>query len=89
MWSKGNFQNKYKCNKNWKKKYFHVQNFHLKMIFFLQGMDDSDLERIVKNGKKLRLLDVRGCGKISDSGMVRVPAWDLEHLYLSGNLDSL
>ncbi|CAL8143703.1 unnamed protein product [Orchesella dallaii] len=48
------------------------------------GMDDGDLERIVKNGKKLRLLDVRGCGKISDSGLVRVPAWDLEHLYLSG-----
>lgn len=56
---------------------------------FLQGMDDGDLERIVKNGKKLRLLDVRGCGKISDSGMVRVPAWDLEHLYLSGNLGNL
>lgn len=52
-------------------------------------MDDGDLERIVKNGKKLRLLDVRGCGKISDSGMVRVPAWDLEHLYLSGNLGNL
>ncbi|ODN06469.1 F-box/LRR-repeat protein 6 [Orchesella cincta] len=48
------------------------------------GMDDGDLERIVKNAKKLRLLDVRGCGKISDSGLVRVPAWDLEHLYLSG-----
>lgn len=48
------------------------------------GMDDTDLERIVKNAKKLRLLDVRGCGKIGDSGLVRVPAWDLEHLYLSG-----
>ena len=49
-----------------------------------QGMDDSDLERIVKNCTKLRLLDVRGCIKITDSGIVRVPAWDLEHLYLSG-----
>ncbi|CAG7836025.1 unnamed protein product [Allacma fusca] len=49
-----------------------------------QGMDDSDLERIVKSSIKLRLLDVRGCTKISDSGLVRVPAWDLEHLYLSG-----
>jgi len=54
----------------------------------IQGLSDSDLERIVKNANKLRLLDVRGCTRISDSGLVRVPAWDLEHLYLSGRIKS-
>jgi len=47
-------------------------------------MDEGDLERILKNSNKLRLLDVRGCSKIGDSGLVRIGAWDLEHLYLSG-----
>lgn len=47
-------------------------------------MDESDLERILKHANKLRLLDVRGCSRIGDSGLVRISAWDLEHLYLSG-----
>ena len=47
-------------------------------------MDDSAVERILKTSHKLRLLDVRGCSRISDSSLVRVPAWDLEHLFLSG-----
>lgn len=48
-------------------------------------VDDDGIERIVKNSTKLRLLDVRGCIRLSDSGLVRgVSAWDLEHLFLSG-----
>lgn len=47
-------------------------------------IDDNAIERILKNSHKLRLLDVRGCTRISDSSLVRVPAWDLEHLFLSG-----
>lgn len=47
-------------------------------------MDDDSLERILKLSHKLRLLDVRGCLRISDSSLVRIPAWDLEHLFLSG-----
>lgn len=49
-----------------------------------RALDDDGIERLLKNSKKLRLLDVRGCIKLSDSGLVRVPAWDLEHLFLSG-----
>lgn len=47
-------------------------------------IDDNGIERILKSSHKLRLLDVRGCTKITDSGLVKVPAWDLEHLFLSG-----
>lgn len=47
-------------------------------------MDDNAVERIVKSSHKLKLLDVRGCSRVSDSSLVRVPAWDLEHLFLSG-----
>lgn len=47
-------------------------------------IDDNGVERILKTSHKLRLLDVRGCTKITDSGLVKVPAWDLEHLFLSG-----
>lgn len=47
-------------------------------------IDDEALQRILKNSHKLRLLDVRGCNKVSDSSLVRIPAWDLEHIFLSG-----
>jgi F-box/leucine-rich repeat protein 6 len=50
----------------------------------LKGMDEGDLERILKHANKLRLLDARGCSRIGESGLVRISAWDLEHLYLSG-----
>ncbi|ROT78713.1 hypothetical protein C7M84_002587, partial [Penaeus vannamei] len=49
------------------------------------GMNDSELERILKNSHKLRLLDVRGCINITDSSLVRIPPWDLEHLFLAGS----
>uniref|UniRef100_A0A4P6D7N6 Putative scf ubiquitin ligase skp2 component n=1 Tax=Rhodnius prolixus TaxID=13249 RepID=A0A4P6D7N6_RHOPR len=47
-------------------------------------IDDDALLRILKSSHKLRLLDVRGCSRVTDSSLVRVPAWDLEHLFLSG-----
>lgn len=50
-----------------------------------RSLDDDGIERLLKNSKKLRLLDVRGCIRLSDSGLVRVAAWDLEHIFLSGN----
>lgn len=48
-------------------------------------IDDDALLRILKTSNKLRLLDVRGCSRVTDSSLVRVPAWDLEHLFLSGS----
>ncbi|XP_066159229.1 F-box/LRR-repeat protein 6 [Euwallacea fornicatus] len=48
-----------------------------------RSMDNEGIERLLKTSTKLRLLDVRGCSKLTDSGLVRVPAWDLEHLFLS------
>ncbi|KAG1669930.1 F-box/LRR-repeat protein 6 [Nymphon striatum] len=46
------------------------------------GFNESALERLVKCSKKLRLLDLRGCSHTASS-IVRIPAWDIEHLYLS------
>ncbi|KAK3928099.1 F-box/LRR-repeat protein 6 [Frankliniella fusca] len=48
------------------------------------SIDDDAIGRILKTSNKLRLLDVRGCSKITGSSLVRIPAWDLEHLFLSG-----
>ncbi|XP_060877435.1 F-box/LRR-repeat protein 6 [Metopolophium dirhodum] len=48
-------------------------------------IDDQALERILKTSHKLYVLDVRGCSKVTDSSLVRIPAWDLTHLYLSGS----
>lgn len=53
-------------------------------ITIARAVLDDDIERILKTSKKLKLLDIRGCIKLTDSGLVRVPAWDLEHLFLSG-----
>lgn len=54
-------------------------------ITIARAVLDDDIERILKTSTKLKLLDIRGCIKLTDSGLVRVPAWDLEHLFLSGN----
>ena len=50
------------------------------------SLDNASMDRILKSSNKLRLLDVRGCTSITNSSLVRVPAWDLEHLFLSGKL---
>ncbi|XP_066904375.1 F-box/LRR-repeat protein 6 [Halyomorpha halys] len=47
-------------------------------------IDDDSLQRILKSSHKLRLLDVRGCSRVTGNSLVRLPAWDLEHLFLSG-----
>ncbi|KAK9874860.1 hypothetical protein WA026_005676 [Henosepilachna vigintioctopunctata] len=49
-----------------------------------RSADDDAMNRILKCSTKLRLLDIRGCTRLTDSGLVRIPTWDLEHLFLSG-----
>ena len=51
---------------------------------YFDGMDDGQIERMLKSSKHLKLLDIRGCKGISDSTLVRLPAWDLEYLYVAG-----
>ena len=51
---------------------------------YFDGMDDGQIERMLKSSKHLKLLDIRGCKGISDSTLVRLPCWDIEYLYVSG-----
>lgn len=51
---------------------------------YFDGMDDAQIERILKSSKNLKLLDIRGCKGINDSTLVRLPAWDVEFLYVAG-----
>lgn len=51
---------------------------------YFDGMDDQQIERILKKSPKLRLLNIRGCKGISDSTLVRLPCWDIEYLYVAG-----
>lgn len=48
-------------------------------------LGDEALARLVRGATRLRLLDLRGLQRLTDSGLVRVPAWDLQHLFLGGN----
>ncbi|CAK1548283.1 unnamed protein product [Leptosia nina] len=45
---------------------------------------EEALSRLVRGATRLRLLDLRGLHRVTDSGLVRVPAWDLQHLFLGG-----
>ncbi|XP_045502076.1 uncharacterized protein LOC123699220 [Colias croceus] len=45
---------------------------------------EEALARLVRGATRLRLLDLRGLHRLTDSGLVRVPAWDLQHLFLGG-----
>ncbi|XP_072936111.1 uncharacterized protein Fbl6 isoform X2 [Epargyreus clarus] len=47
-------------------------------------LGDEALARLVRAATRLRLLDLRGLQRLTDSGLVRVPAWDLQHLFLGG-----
>jgi len=51
---------------------------------YFDGMDDQQIERILKKSDKLKVLDIRGCKSITDSTLVRLPCWDIEYLYVSG-----
>lgn len=47
-------------------------------------ISDESLQRILKSSKHLRLLDVRGCARLTHDSLIRLPCWDLKHLFLSG-----
>ena len=51
---------------------------------YFDGMDDQQIERILKKSDKLKVLDIKGCKGISDSTLVRLPCWDIEWLNVSG-----
>uniref|UniRef100_A0A1A9UZA4 Uncharacterized protein n=1 Tax=Glossina austeni TaxID=7395 RepID=A0A1A9UZA4_GLOAU len=45
---------------------------------------DEHLQRILKSSSKLKLLDVRCCTRLTHESLIRLPAWDIKHLFLSG-----
>lgn len=47
-------------------------------------LGDEALARLVRGATRLRLLDLRALQRLTHSGLVRVPAWDLQHLFLGG-----
>lgn len=47
-------------------------------------INDEFLQRILKTSSKLKLLDIRGCARLTHESLIRCPAWDLRHLFLSG-----
>ncbi|XP_055379756.1 F-box/LRR-repeat protein 6 [Condylostylus longicornis] len=47
-------------------------------------INDEFLQRILKTSTKLKLLDVRGCARLTHDSLIRLPAWDLKYLFLSG-----
>ena len=51
---------------------------------YFEGLDDNQMERILKRSEDLRLLDIRGCQHISDSCLIKLPSWSIEKLVLSG-----
>ena len=46
--------------------------------------NDEFLQRILKTSTQLKLLDVRGCARLTHDSLIRLPTWDLKHLFLSG-----
>lgn len=51
---------------------------------YFDGMDDSQIERILTKSEKLRVLDVRGCQNVSTSCLIRLKSWEIEKLVLAG-----
>lgn len=51
---------------------------------YFDGMDDSQIERVLAKSAKLRVLDVRGCQHISNSALIRLKSWVIEKMVLAG-----
>lgn len=51
---------------------------------YFDGMDDTQIERVLAKSAKLRILDVRGCQHISNSCLIRLKSWVIEKLILAG-----
>ena len=51
---------------------------------YFDGMDDSQIERVLGKSASLRVLDLRGCQHVSNSCLVRLKSWDIEKLILAG-----
>ncbi|XP_077346596.1 F-box/LRR-repeat protein 6-like [Lithobates pipiens] len=46
------------------------------------SVNDNVCQRLLKDSSKLRVLDLRGCYKISPKGLSELPCTDVEHLFL-------
>ncbi|PIO28664.1 hypothetical protein AB205_0178500 [Aquarana catesbeiana] len=46
------------------------------------SVNDNVCQRLLKDSRKLRVLDLRGCYKISPKGLSELPCTDVEHLFL-------
>ncbi len=51
---------------------------------YFDGMDDTQIERVLTKSNMLKVLDVRGCQHVSESCLVRLKSWDIEKLVLAG-----
>lgn len=56
----------------------------LSIASFSRTICDDFVQRILKTSTKLKLLDVRGCPRLTHDSLIRLPAWHLKHLFLSG-----
>ncbi len=51
---------------------------------YFDGMDDTQIERVLTKSTQLKVLDVRGCQHVTESCLVLLKTWDIERLVLSG-----
>jgi len=51
---------------------------------YFDGMDDSQIERVLGKSTRLKLLDLRGCQQVSNSCLIRLKSWVIEKLLLAG-----
>merc|ERR1712223_1824505 len=51
---------------------------------YFDGMDDSQIERVLSKSNRLKLLDLRGCQQVSNSCLIRLKSWVIEKLLLAG-----
>merc|ERR1712110_987474 len=51
---------------------------------YFDGMDDSQIERVLGKADRLRVLDLRGCQQVSNSCLIRLKSWVIEKLLLAG-----
>ena len=51
---------------------------------YFDGMDDSQIERVLAKSTRLKLLDLRGCQQVSNSCLIRLKSWVIEKLLLAG-----
>jgi F-box/leucine-rich repeat protein 6 len=58
-------------------------NANFSTAIFMNAHTDNVIEQLTKSADKMKLLDIRGARYLTPRALVKIPAWNIQHLSIS------